>query len=260
MNAGLRGSCGLPGLLALALSALFLPVHAAAQGSSTGDAFWPKLALRYQWDSRLSQTVFAQLKDEDDIAYQQVGVGTDLGYQVKRLPSHHLIDIDPSKQHAYNFATGYQYLTTLKSGVQSYENRLKAAATIRHRPVPALLLEDRNQFEFRWVEGAYSSRYRNRVMAQGNLTYKSLSFSPYLSAEFFYSWAKDAWNEQRYSVGIQWPFRGSWRIDTYYLLKACTTCDPEDLNVFGLGFTKFLKPRGKTAGKSGSAAGTAPGK
>jgi hypothetical protein len=261
VNRGTQAASPLSRLVALVLIFLpLLPVYASAQASSWGDAFWPKLALRYQWPSRISQDFYTQFKNEGEIAYQQLGVGTDLNYEVKRIAQHRLIDFDPSKEHAFQFGIGYQYLTTVQSGVQSDENRLKAVGTIRHRPVPALLLEDRNQFEFRWVDGVYSSRYRNRVTAQDNITRGSLTFSPYLSAEFFYSWSKEAWNQQRYSAGIQWPHRGHWRLDAYYLLKVCDTCDPQHLNVLGLSFTRYLGTSTRGVAGPGSPGGSPSGK
>lgn len=211
-----------------------------AQDSSTAGAFWPRLAVRYQWPSRLSQTLYAQVKNEQANLSRQLGVGTDLSYQAKAISRPHLVNVDPSKEHTYVVGVGFEYLDTRDDSSPKYEDRLKVEATGRHRPTSWLLIEDRNRVEFRWVDRAYSSRYRNRVSAEVDLHLGTLRYTPYTAAEFFYSWASDSWNEQQYSIGVQWPYRGAWILDTYYLRQNCTTCSPRHLNVGGLSLSYFF--------------------
>jgi hypothetical protein len=90
------------------------------------------------------------------------------------------------------------------------------------------------------VDGEYSSRYRNRLRVEVDLHHNAFRYSPYVAAEFFYSWASDSWNEQRYSVGIQWPYRHKWLLDTYYLRQNCSSCDPAHLNVGGVSLSFFF--------------------
>lgn len=224
----------------VALLSMAVCSRAFGQDPTTVGEFWPELSARYQGPSGLSQTVYAQLKNEEGYPTRQWNFGTDLSYQVKRIMRTHLTNIDPSKEHAYVFGIGYEYLDTQGSSSPKYENRLKAQATGRHRPSDAILIEDRNRFEFRWVNGAYSSRYRNRLRLEADLRHHAFRYSPYLSAEVFYDWAKDSWNEQQYSIGIQWPYKDKWVLDTYYLRQNCTTCDTPHLNVAGVSLEFFF--------------------
>jgi hypothetical protein len=68
-------------------------------------------------------------------------------------------------------------------------------------------------------------------------------FTPYASAEFFYDITKASWNEERYSAGLQFPYRDILRADVYYLRQDCPTCSPEHLNVLGLTVTVYLGRR-----------------
>lgn len=230
-----RLAAGLAALLIVGATAV-----ASAQDSSTAGAVWPKLSARYQWPSKLSQTLYVEIKNEASNESQQFGAGTDLSYQVKAIKRPHLRNVDPSKEHAYVFDVGYEYLDTQDDGTPKYENRLKAQATGRHRPSASILIEDRNRFEFRWVDGDYSSRYRNRLRVEADMHHNNFRYSPYVTAEVFYSWATNSWNEQRYSIGIQWPYKQRWLLDTYYLRQNCTTCDPAHLNVGGLSLSVFF--------------------
>jgi hypothetical protein len=78
------------------------------------------------------------------------------------------------------------------------------------------------------------------VRAEVDLRHHKFRYSPYATAEFFYSWATDSWDEQRYSVGVQWPYRNSWILDTYYLRQNCTGCSPAHLNVGGVSLSYFF--------------------
>lgn len=228
------------GACLIVLLSITIGPRALAQDSTTAGAFWPKLSARYQWPSKLSQILYGEIKNEQGNAYQQLGIGTDLNYQAQPIKRPHLRNVDPSKEHAYVLSVGYEYLDTRDDGSPKYENRIKAEATGRHRPTDALLIEDRNRFEFRWVDGEYSSRYRNRLRVEVDLHHNAFRYSPYVAAEFFYSWASDSWNEQRYSVGIQWPYRHKWLLDTYYLRQNCSSCDPAHLNVGGVSLSFFF--------------------
>lgn len=215
----------------------------AAQSSSTAGEFWPGVSFRYQWPSALSLTAFSEIKNADDIPYQQLGVGARLGYQAKRMNRPHLVNIDPSKEHSFFASLGYEYLQTVQSDAESFEDRLSAELTLRQRPASRLLLADRNLVESRWVNGTYSTRYRNRLTVEADLLLHRLRFTPYASAEVYYSWNKSSWNEQQYAVGIEWPYKNWGMLDTYYLRQNCTTCNPAHLNVAGLSLSFYFGKR-----------------
>jgi len=225
------------------LAALVLLAHApslSAQGPTTAGEFWPEVSARYQWPSSFSQTLYTQIQNEEGYVSRQWNIGTDLSYQAKPITRPHLVNIDPSREHTYDVGVGYEYLDTQGDEPASYENRLKAQATARFRPGKAVLVEDRNRFEFRWVNGRYSSRYRNRLLVEADLQHRGFRYSPYLSAEVFYDWARDAWNEQQYTVGVQWPHNRAWVLDTYYMRQNCTTCDTPHLNIAGVTLGIFF--------------------
>ena len=229
-----KGAC-----LALAFLA-FASARAAAQSSDTESQFWPGLALRYQWPSALSAQLYSQIKDAEDFPYQQLGVGTRLGYQRKALTRPHLVNTNPEKEHQLFLGVGYEYLATLQSGTSSTEDRLSAEITGRHRPWARVLLTDRNQFEFRWVNDVYSTRYRNKLGLEYDVMVDRFRFTPYVSAEVFYDWAKSSWNEQQYALGVEWPYRQRFTLTTYYLRQNCTTCNPAHVDAAGLSLGFFF--------------------
>ena len=159
---------------------------------------------------------------------------------MKPILTPHRVNADSDKEHFVVLGAGYEHLETIQSGSDKSENRILLDATPRVRPTGRLLLSDRSQFEFRWVNGDYSTRYRNKVGADVDADIGSFSFTPYASAEFFYDVTKGAWNEEQYAAGIHLPWRKVLMLDLYYLRQNQPSGSPPRLNVFGLTLNVYL--------------------
>ncbi len=183
---------------------------------------------------------FVGLKKGEEFPYQELNAGVGLGYQWKTISKPHLENIDPDKEHVFVFGGGYERLQTLQSGTTSNENRMALQAVAAFRPISRLFLSDRNRVEFRWINGTYSTRYRNEVYGAYDLTFHKLRLSPYASAEAFYNGAVGAWNEEEYAAGVEWPYKRLLMLQTYYLRQNCTTCNPVHVNVGGLTLNLFF--------------------
>ena len=207
---------------------------AGAQTTETAGEFWPGVDVHAQLRSNFRVLAWSELKKGEDFPYQQVNLGTGLAYQWKRFQKPHLENIDPDKESFLVVGVGYEYLRTIQSGKDSYEDRLAVQVTPRYRPPAEFLLTDRNRVEFRWVNGDYETRYRNRMTIERPFLIREFRFDPYASAEFFYNIPKSSWNQEQYAAGVQLPYRRILMVDLYYLRQNCDTCSPEHLNVFGL--------------------------
>jgi hypothetical protein len=211
----------------------------AGQAPATGGALWASGEAHVQLRDNWRLAALGESKSGTDYTYQQWIAGAAVGLQLKRSPRQHLVDLDQDKAHRLVIGAGYEYLDTDEPGKRSWENRIAAEITPRARPPADFLVTDRNRVEFRWVNGVYSSRYRNRLSVERASHLGGLRLTPYLSAEFFYDWARDSWNEEQYAAGIEWPFENVLKLSTYYLYQDCSTCRPRTLNVAGLSLNYF---------------------
>lgn len=114
-------------------------------------------------------------------------------------------------------------------------------ATPRYHPAARIVLQDRNRVEFRWVDGAFSARYRNKLTAQQPFTANGSRFTPYASGELFYDGKHHSWNENQYAFGVQLPYKKRLMLDTYYLRQNCTTCSEQHINVLGVTLNLYFK-------------------
>lgn len=182
----------------------------------------------------------AGLKNGEEVGYQQLNLGAGIGGQWKAMAREHLINIDPDKEHNFVAGVGYERVQTPNSGASTNENRMVLAGTFNFRPTSRLLLQDRNRLECRWINGVYSTRYRNYQYSQYDIKIRGFVFSPYGSAEEFYTTQYDSWNETQYAAGIEWPYHKLLMLQTYYLRENCSTCNPGHLNVGGLTLNVFF--------------------
>jgi Protein of unknown function (DUF2490) len=218
---------------------LGLGQRALAQSDTVGE-FWPTLNLFLDLPQEYRVTAFAASKKGEEFPYEQVYAGVGFGKQWKPIVREHVKNLDSAKEHVFGFGGGYERVQTVQSGKESYENRLALQLQAGYRLNRRLLVSDRNRVEFRWVNGAYSTRYRNQATGLYDITVHGFHFSPYASAEFFFDGASNSWNEERYTGGFEWPFRKILMLQTYYLRQNCDTCNPQYLNVGGLTVNLFF--------------------
>ena len=97
---------------------------------------------------------------------------------------------------------GYRYV--FSPGDDPFaEHRLLTEQTFRQDLPLAILLSDRNREDFRFVNGSFSFRYRNRVMLEREFRVRKRSITPYGSVEVFYDTRFDVWNRNRLTAGTQ---------------------------------------------------------
>ncbi len=212
-----------------------------AQAPATGGQVWAFTSLWIQLPSHFRVLVVGELNEGTDYSYHQWTAGAGIGYQWKRVSKlTHLVNINSDKESRLVVGAGYEYLWTEQGAATTAEDRVVITATPRYRPHARWLLEDRNRAELRWVDGAYSTRYRNHLTLERDIPVGNFRFTPYAGAEFFYDFSKNSWDEQQYSVGIQWPFRRVLMVETYYLFQH-SNGSPKNVNVLGVSLNVYLR-------------------
>jgi hypothetical protein len=235
-------NCLLKILLGMAFMLVFCPGAASqSQPPDTETQVWPEVDVHLQLPSHLRVLAFSGLEQGVGFPFQQWYAAAALGYQFKPILRPHPENIDPDKEHYLLFGGGYEYLRTTQSGKVKDENRITIDVTPSF-PLPAeFLVRDRNWIEFRWINGVYSTTYRNMVSVERAVLLHGFHFSPYGSAEFFYNGAQHSWDTEWYTVGVQWPYKRLLMVETYYKRELCKTCSPINWNVGGVTLHFFLR-------------------
>jgi hypothetical protein len=104
-------------------------------------------------------------------------------------------------------------------------------------------LRDRNWVELRWIDGNYSTTYRNLVAAEVDLRVHSVRFTPFGTVEFFYDSPKHSWDQEWYTGGVQLPYKRVFMLETYYRREHCPTCIPQNWNAGGATLSFFFQEK-----------------
>lgn len=222
---------------------------ACGQTSSTETKWIEEGDAHLQFASQWRALAFIGGQQGQDYRYDQRYAAAGLGYQFRRFSNPHPKNVDPDKEFYLVVGVGYEYLDTSSSG--KIENRITLDATPGYNFPGDLLVRDRNFFEFRWINGRYSTTYRNRLTLEREFRLSSFRFTPYGSIEAFYDTdshsaegsynnPQHVWNQWWYTAGVQVPYEHWFRLQAYYRREDCSTCKPASWNAGGITLSFFL--------------------
>ena len=197
------------GILFAALLCCGARVGAAQTSSGSVDGvFWPELDVYYRASEQvrlygIATYTFGPAPLVDNAQY---GLSVDFFAKRKKFFKHRpAIDaLAFDRTQPFQLRLGYRYATDLGTPDPATQNRILAEATGRVSRGP-FTLADRNGFDFRWTDGEYSTRYRNRLEPEAVLTLGSYQPVPYADAEWFYSIQNAEWTKVRYEAGVHFP-------------------------------------------------------
>jgi hypothetical protein len=135
---------------------------------------------------------------EDGEVFSARAFEAQIGVHIDYIPNKHVI-----------LRAGYRYGTSVGNDDDPYkENRILTEQTLRELLPGNLLLSDRNREDFRFIDGDFSFRYRNRVTIEREFhPFNKRSITPYASGEVFYDTRYSTWNRNRWAVGVQTSLR-----------------------------------------------------
>jgi len=229
----------------LAVVLLLIGIQGAtAQEPTTRKEFWPEIDvyITVKPRVRLYLTGTVSKSVEDGELRNAQGYEGQIGVHVDYIPNKHVI-----------LRTGYRYGTSVGSNSEPFkEHRLLTEQTLRQLLPGDLLLSDRNREDFRFVNGDFSFRYRNRVTLEREVhLFKGRTITPYVSGEIFYDTRYNTWNRNRFAVGVQQSLlRGPLRkmllpkrqvtVDLYFMRQNDSRSDTQHVNAIGAALTFYF--------------------
>jgi len=219
---------------ALVLALLFaVPIGAEAQqqSSDTPKEFWPAVRVYVPLKEKIRlYFLFTTTRSEETKNDQEAHVGAHVDYTVNKW----LV-----------LSAGYRYGFSFTDDDPFKEHRPLTEQTIRQALPLGILLTDRNREEFRFVNGDYSFRYRNRLRFEREFPVRDRSISPYASIELYHDSRFDVWNRNRLTVGTQVQLKRAFALlrsviprkqlllDVYYTKQNDSRSEPHHIHAIG---------------------------
>jgi hypothetical protein len=183
-------------LCLLCFFAVLLIGTQSAKAQETRNEFWPEINLYINVKPKVRLYLLGTINKsiEDGEIRNAQSYEAQLGAHVDYIPTHHVI-----------LRAGYRYGSAVGDNDDGFrEHRLITEQTLRKLLPGDFLLSDRNREDFRFVNGDFSFRYRNRVTVEREVHFfKGRNITPYVSGEIFYDTRYNVWNRNRMAVGVQ---------------------------------------------------------
>ena len=143
-------------------------------------------------------------------------------------------ELDESRSQRIAIRAGYRFSHTWGTEPAQIEHRLVTDATLSWDFLEQILFSDRSRFEFRFVDGVYSWRYRNRMKISRDVSIKGTPFVPFISAEGFYDSQYRTISRYRYEAGVTFPLGKVWALEPYYARQRSRVPSESFMNFYGL--------------------------
>jgi len=217
---------------------------AKAQQSVTRNEFWPEIDVYIDVKPKVRLYLLGTISKsvEDGEIRNAQGFEAQIGAHVDYIPNDHII-----------LRAGYRFGASVGDADEPYkEHRVLTEQTLRKLLPGELLLSDRNREDFRFVNGDFSFRYRNRVSIEREVDlFRGRTITPYASAEIFYDTRTSAWNRNRFAVGFQQSLRrGPLRkmllpkrqvvLDLYFMRQNDSRSETQHVNAIGAALAFYF--------------------
>jgi hypothetical protein len=223
-----------------------LPVLLRAQSSDSRQELWPgaDVYVNLNDESRFYFTYSATRENElSDYADGQVGAYFD--YYTLPLARRRLRELpDASRDKFLMFRVGYLYSKTPPGALKPSTKHIPTVEADPRAPLPwDMLLTDRNRLELRIVNGDFEPQYRNRLRLERNFRTGRFVLTPYVDGEAFYNWKYHAFDEFRYTAGLEWRVLRFLVLEEYYTRQRNTKSSPQYVNALGVTVQVHLRQK-----------------
>jgi hypothetical protein len=213
------------------------------QADDTSTQFWPEVDVYYKLNekSRLYFSYSAtKLDDRQSYADGSLAGYFDF-YTLPLLGRRQRPSVDAGRSKTLMIRAGYYFVRTPSGSPDPSTEQTPTLETHLRVPLPYLmLLTDRNRFDFRFVDGDYQPRYRNRLKLERSFKVWRLEVNPYAYAEAFYDWEYDKFRRFRYCAGSELTLGRHMILESYYIRQKDTVSSPTYLNAIGMAWQFYF--------------------
>jgi hypothetical protein len=199
---------------------------------------WPEIDL-YLKLGEYARLFFQTQSTRDDRDVHQVKLGTYMDFYLKPIKS--LRDKDEKKTDAARtrpllFRIGYNYIPSTNSAT---EQRIVMELSPRFPLLAGIVAIVRNGGDFRFINGGFSTRYRNRLTLERLFKAGAWHITPYARIEETFDTRYGKWNSTAVAEGAVFAWKKHWEVEAY-LQHQNDTSKPPNLQINGLGLKLVL--------------------
>jgi hypothetical protein len=181
--------------------------------------FWPQINVYTPAHASTQAELEADWTASRDSAYRQLR----LGFALQTRAIAHLM-----------FKASYNYFYT-PSNSKKNESRAIAEGTVDVNLPAQLVLLDRNAFDFRWLGGTYSTRYRNRLRLERPFhRADTQGVTPYVQVEVAYTFSSGTITRVQTQLGAEYRLSTRLTLDGSFAHQDDRSASTDNVNAVQL--------------------------
>ena len=232
-------------LLVATFFVLAIGLAVRAQVNESVFEFDPELRVNFELSEKVRLELASGCERTERLSRVKCKVSAGASYRIKPFVKQTRDDPNDDKRHTLVVASYYEYSHSTEDLSETSEHRIIVDATPRYLFPSRLLLSDRSRSEFRWVNGDYRFRYRNRLKFERPVAFGKLKLTPHGSVEGYWDQHYDRWSKFKWIAGTEIPIGKRASIDAYYEYQHCVVCESSHIHVFGLSLELFFNLKRK---------------
>jgi hypothetical protein len=201
---------------------------------------WPEISTYVKLNSNV-RLYFIATTTRENKKGTSAEIGPNIDFYLKPLIKQQKVTIfqlDKSKSRPLLLRFGYRYLPSTDGPP---EHRGVMEATARYPLKSGFLVSDRNRADLRFIDDAFSWRYRNRLTVERTVSILSYHFSPYVRGEVYYDSNYEKWSRTSETLGAAFPIRQHTEIEIYYEHQNDTGKSPNrQVNALGVALNLYF--------------------
>ncbi len=186
--------------------------------------YWSLMTIKHLETPAITWSTHGQVRFIDDISHDGL-------YLISEQLKYKALDWANLEIH-YTYMDVWQS----KSNEFTYQHRLELELNPHKKLSQTIELQNRNRFEFRWIEdkGSDNTRFRQRWGLNFLIPNGKLVKAYFVNNEYFYDFNKALINENRFiPIGIQLPPMGNSKMSLFYMIQSKRNDDWSQAHVLG---------------------------
>lgn len=207
------------------------------------DQVWPeaKIYIKTGSTNRIYLQYASTRTREDGYSDGQIGAHMDF-YFSPLFKGRRLRHPDASRNKMVMIRAGYYHARTPANSPDPFtEHTALLEVTPRVFLPRQVLFENRFRCDFRFLDGIYTPRFRDRLRIERTFPLPYTSVTPYSEFEPFYDWRYRSFHRQRYSAGAEWLLHKRLVLEGYYLRQHDSQSSREWTDVIGFVLQLYLR-------------------
>jgi hypothetical protein len=215
-----------------------------AQDSSTPKQIWPEVDVYYRVNEKI-RFYGAISGTRSNSAYTDGTAGVYVDYfAIPWLRGKKYFELhDTAMGYYWWFRLGYSYSDSPPSDKEKVVNIFETETNNNFHLPEEIILQTRNRFDWRWVNGDFQPVYRPRAKFIRNFKTEYLTFNAYIWSEYFFYLNDNADDRFRLTFGSEIKVTKNLDFEVYYLIQFANRPGVEPLNAVGIQLDFYFKSK-----------------